>query len=112
MDSGWTAKSGTFSHQNAMKEFGLTEEEIYHNINNGRFDYRQNWAHGNPYFRLLRSQVEAYVIEKYGEDRLVMKKNEKELKTINSELRKLKKREKELTARKEELTAMLKKCGK
>ncbi|MDM8516019.1 hypothetical protein QUF76_07460 [Desulfobacterales bacterium HSG16] len=107
MSSEWTMKGGTFSHKNAQKEYGLTEDDIFEGIDSGKLQYRKNYVHGNPYYRLLRSEVEAYVLEKYGENHMDTKKNKNELKKINSELRKLKSREKVLLKRKKELTEIL-----
>ena len=56
-ESQWIEKGATLSHKNALKEFGLTENEIMEAIKAGKLQYRQNYAHGNPYFRLLRVEV-------------------------------------------------------
>jgi uncharacterized protein (DUF433 family) len=32
----------------------------------GKLQYRQNVAHGNPYFRLLRIEVESLALELHG----------------------------------------------
>ena len=48
--------------------------------------------HGNPWFRLLRHEVEALVKEKSGKDHLHKKKLQKELSDLNKEARKLKSR--------------------
>jgi len=48
--------------------------------------------HGNPWFRLLRHEVEAVVSETSGQDHLHQKKLQKELADINKETRKLKTR--------------------
>lgn len=89
-DSVWTKKGGTLSDKSARGEFGLTQEEIIAAISNGELQYRENYMHGNPYFRLVRSEVEAFVDEKYGRNFLARKKHEKELSEINKALRKLK----------------------
>jgi len=57
----------------------------------------------------LRSQLERYVAEQYGADRLSRGKNQTELRGIKKEMTALKKRLSELQARKTELeTAMTK----
>ena len=55
--------------------------------------------HGNPWFRLLRHEVEALVKEKSGKDHLHKKKLEKELSDLNKEARKLKSRLKAIEQR-------------
>jgi len=57
-DSQSQKQGGTLSHKNACKEFGLQEDEIFEAMNKGKLQYRQNYAHGNPYYRLLRIEVE------------------------------------------------------
>ncbi|MBI5787326.1 MAG: hypothetical protein HZA78_00525 [Candidatus Schekmanbacteria bacterium] len=89
-DSVWIKKGGTLSDKSACKEFGLTQEEIINAIKDGKLQYRKNYFHGNPYFRLLRNEVEAFVNEKCGKNYLENKKVEKELAQVNKELRKLK----------------------
>jgi hypothetical protein len=62
--SAWK-KGATLSDKSARKEFGLTQEEILEAINDGKLQYRTNIIFGNPYFKLVRSEVEAFVDEKY-----------------------------------------------
>lgn len=88
-DSVWTIKGGTLSDKSAREEFGLTQEEIIEAIKNDKLQYRKNYMHGNPYLRLVRNEVEALVIEKYG-DNYFEKKLKKELAQINQELRRMK----------------------
>ena len=59
--------------------------------------------HGNPWFRLLRHEVEALVKKRSGPDHLRRKKLEKELADINKETRKLTARLKVLDRRRAEL---------
>jgi hypothetical protein len=47
-ESEWLKKGATLSHKNACQEFGLTEDEIIKAMKEGRLQYRQNYAHGNP----------------------------------------------------------------
>ena len=53
----WTQQGETLSHKNACKEFSLEENEIIDALKAGKLQYKQNYAHGNPYFRLLRQEV-------------------------------------------------------
>jgi hypothetical protein len=65
-DSMWSQKGATLSDKSARKEFGLTQEEIIQAIKDGKLQYRLNSIFGNPFLRLVRSEVEALVDEKYG----------------------------------------------
>ena len=56
-ESQWQKQGATLSHNNACKEFGLTEAEVIEAMKVGKLQYRINYAHGNPYFRLLRNEV-------------------------------------------------------
>ena len=95
----WTQPGETLSHNNACKEYGLEKHEIFDAIKLGKLQYKENYAHGNPYYRLLRQEVIALVIELRGEN--FFKKQEVEFqikkatKEINSCKRKIKAKEKE-----------------
>lgn len=102
-DSVWTIKGGTLSDKSARKEFGLTQEEIIEAINRGKLQYRNNYMHGNPYFKLVRSEVETLVDEKYGKNYLKKKKLKNELTQVNKELKRLKAETASLERRKVEL---------
>ncbi|MBI5185369.1 MAG: hypothetical protein HZA01_06540 [Nitrospinae bacterium] len=64
---------------------------------------------GNPYLRILRGQLEKYIDEQLGTDRLRTGKNQTELRRIKKEMAGLKKRLDELQARKTELEKEMKK---
>ncbi len=66
----WTKQGETLSHKNACKEFGLEENEVIEAMKAGKLQYKKNYAHGNPYFRLLRREVKALAIELRGENYL------------------------------------------
>lgn len=85
----WSRKGATFSDKSARKEFGLTQEEIIQAIQGGELQYRLNSVFGNPFFRLLRGEVEALVDEQYGTQYLKKKQLTHELSQINQELRRL-----------------------
>lgn len=74
-DSAWHTKGGTLSDKSARKEFGITQEEIIDAIRDGKLQYRTNTMYGNPYLKLIRSEVEAFVDEKYGDGYLAKKKS-------------------------------------
>ena len=94
---------GTLSDKSARQEFGLTQQEIYEAMRAGKLQFQQNSMHGNPWFRLLRHEVEALVTEKGGQDHLHKKKLQKELADINKEARKIKTRLKAIEQRRAEL---------
>jgi hypothetical protein len=102
-DSIWLKKGATLSDKSAREEFGLTQNEIIEAIKNRKIQYRENNMHGNPYLRLIRSEVEAIVEEKYGRNFLKEKKVTKELAQINKELKKLKSQQITLEKRKDDL---------
>lgn len=103
----WTRPGATLSDKSARQEFGLTQDEIFAAIRASKLQYREQHMHGNPWFRLLRHEVEALVKKKGGPDFLHKKKLEKELADINKETRKLKARLKVLEKRRAELTKEL-----
>ena len=106
-DSIWARKGATFSDKSARKEFGLTQQEIFAAMRAGKLQFREASMHGNPWFRLLRHEVEALVKEKSGQDHLQKKKLQKEMADINKEARKLKIRLAALERRRAELTKEL-----
>ena len=108
-DSAWVVKGATLSDVSAQKEFGLTRQEIIEAIRQGKLQYRENNIYGNPFLRLIRSEVEKLVKEKYGNDYLKNKILKKELAETNKELRKIKSRTTLLEKRKMELLALLEK---
>ena len=105
--SAWFKKGATLSDKSARKEFGLTQEEIIEGINDGKLQYRINDVFGNPYLKLVRSEVEAFIDEKYGSNYRKKKKIKKELAQANKELKRLKAQVVSLEQRKAELLASL-----
>ena len=103
MDSIWRQKGATLSDKSARQEFGLTQEEIFAAMRAGKLQFRESNMHGNPWFRLLRHEVEALVTENGGQDHLHKKKLQKELADLNKEARKLKTRLKAIERRRAEL---------
>jgi hypothetical protein len=103
----WSQKGATLSDKSARKEFGLTQEEIIEAIKAGKLQYRHNNVFGNPYLKLVRSEVEALVDEKYGNNYLKQKKIKKELAQTTKELKRLKAQVVSLEQRKVELLVSL-----
>jgi len=88
-DDEWGRKGATLSDKTARSEFGLTQEEIIAAVRAGRLQYRQSSMHGNPWFRLLRREVEDLVRTSNGESYLKERQVRTELAQINSELKQL-----------------------
>ena len=99
----WGQKNATLSDKSAEKEYGISRKEILEAINAGEIQFREGSTHGNPWFRLLRVEVERFVERKHGIGYLKEKKSKKELSEINKELKQLNARIAELEARKHDL---------
>lgn len=104
-DIEWTAPGATLSHKNAAKEFGLTEEDIIRAIKEGTLHYQIAHAHGNPYYRIVRAEVEALVLKLYGSDYFRQQQLKKRQDDIDREIRKLKRRIKALEKERLSLSA-------
>jgi septal ring factor EnvC (AmiA/AmiB activator) len=102
-DAMWSRKGATMSDKSARQEFGLTQQEIITAIRAGKLQFRECSMHGNPWFRLLRHEVEALVRDKSGVDSLHTKKLQKELADLTKEARKLTTRLKAIERRRAEL---------
>ena len=66
----WNRKGATLSDVTAKKEYGVSREFIVKGIRAGKLEYREGAIWGNPYLRLLRSQLEQYISEKLGADQV------------------------------------------
>ena len=106
-DSMWSRKGATMSDKSARQEFGLTREEIVAAIRAGQLQFREGNMHGNPWYRLLRHEVESLVRDKSGQDHLHKKKLQKELADLNKEARTLTTRLKAIERRRAELMTEL-----
>ena len=99
----WNRKGATLSDATAKKEYGVDRDFIIKGIRAGKLEYREGAVWGNPFLRLLRSQLEQYIAEELGQSYLSRGKKEAELRKIGKEINSLKKRLNELEARKTEL---------
>jgi coenzyme F420-reducing hydrogenase delta subunit len=99
----WNRKGATLSDVTAKKEYGVDRDFIVKGIRAGKLEYREGAIWGNPYLRLLRSQLEQYIAEELGKDRLSSVKKQIELRKIKKEIANLKKRLNELQAIRMEL---------
>ena len=104
----WGIKGYTLSDKTAREEYGLTEEEIRTAINDGQLQYTVNYVYDNPYFKLIRKEVETFIAAKYGEPHLQLIKQKTELKQVEKELKSLKAQINKLDFRKTELIARIK----
>jgi len=104
-ESQWQKQGATLSHKNACKEFCLTEDEVFEAMNAGKLQYRQNVAHGNPYFRLLRIEVESLALELHGTKGIEEQAIKHKLQIINKEINSLKRKLASLERQKIELNA-------
>lgn len=104
-ESQWHIQGGTLSHKNACKEFGLTEDEVFAAMKVGKLQYRKNYAHGNPYFRLLRSEVKSLAQELHGAESVEEQEVKHRLQKINKEIDSLKRKMASLEKQRIELIA-------
>ena len=102
--SDWTKRGATLSQKNACKEYGLSEDQILIAVRDGKLQYRQNYAHGNPYLKLLRSEVESLAKALNGVEGAKKQALKSKLQKIDSEIRSLKRRVTALEKEKTELT--------
>jgi hypothetical protein len=99
----WNRKGATLSDVTAQKEYGVTRDFIVKGIQAGELEYREGAVWGNPYLRVLRSQLELYISTQLGSEYLVNKKSHTELRAISKEIADLRKKLAELETRKAEL---------
>jgi hypothetical protein len=105
----WNRKGATLSDITAKKEYGVEQDFIVKGIRAGKLEYREGAIWGNPYLRLLRSQLENYIVEELGQDSLSSGKNQTDLLKIKKEIAKLKKRLNELQVRRMDLEKEMRK---
>ena len=86
----WQRKGDALSDKRAREEFALTQDQIVAGIRAGHLHYREASMHDNPWLRLLRREVEAWVKQANGGNYLQSQKAKTELATINRELKRLK----------------------
>jgi hypothetical protein len=96
----WNRKGATLSDVTAQKEFGVSRDFIVQGIQAGKLEYREGAVWGNPYLRVLRRQLEAYIAEKLGSKHLTSTKTQAELRKVKKEIAQLEKKLTELKARK------------
>jgi len=105
----WNRKGATLSEVTAKAEYGVSRDFIVKGIETDRLEYRDGAIWGNPYLRILRSQLEKYITEELGEDYLVRVKAQTELRRIKKEISELKKKQNVLQNRNTDLEEALRK---
>jgi hypothetical protein len=96
----WNRKGATLGDVTAQKEYGVTRDFIVKGIQASKLEYREGAVWGNPYLRVLRSQLERYIVEQLGSEYLVTKKSRTELRAISKEIADLREKLAALEARK------------
>ncbi|MCP5101435.1 MAG: hypothetical protein GY943_38305 [Chloroflexi bacterium] len=102
-ESQWQKKGATLSEKNACKEFGLTKDQVIEAMKAGKLQYRLNYAHGNPYFKLLRIEIESLAQELHGSAGAKKQEIDHKLQKINKEINSLKRKISSLEKQKIEL---------
>jgi hypothetical protein len=105
----WNKKGASLSNVTAESEYQIERDFIIKGINEGKLEFREGSVWGNPYFKILRSQLEPYIISELGLEYLMKVKNEAELKVVKKEISATKKNLNLLEIRKKELEAALSK---
>lgn len=105
----WNRKGAVLSDVTAEKEYGVARDFIVEGIKAGKLEFREGSIWGNPYLRVLRSQLEPYIAERHGAEYLANVISKTELREINKEIAGLKKKLSALEARKAVLEPALKK---
>jgi hypothetical protein len=105
----WNREGATLSDVTAGKEYGVSQDFILKGIRAGELEYREGAIWGNPYLRLLRSQLEQYIAQELGGDRLSIGKHQTELRKIKKEMADLERKLTELRTRRTALEEALKK---
>ena len=91
----------------AQDEYGISRDFILTGIKSEKLEYRKGTVWGNPYLRLLKNQLEAYIAEELGVGYLTNIKNQAELRKVKREIASTGKKLKTLQIRKRELEESL-----
>lgn len=103
----WNRKGATLSNATALKDYGVDTAFIAKGISSGDLEYRDGAIHGNPYIRVLRVQLEAYIQKELGSDYLTSVKAKTELRAIKKEKKELEQRLAVLRAREATIEQLL-----
>jgi multidrug efflux pump subunit AcrB len=102
-DEEWGRKGATLSDKTALKEYGLTQDEILAAIDAGQLRYRVGSIHGNPWLRLLRREVEDLINSTYNDRQHRQRRAQAELARVDKELKQLRAQLAELEERRSDL---------
>jgi len=102
----WTRKGAVLSDLTAQKQYGVSRDFIVQGIKSGKLEFREGSVWGNPYLRVLRSQLEAYIATQLGTQYLQNKKGQNELRDVNKKIAELKRALTALEVRRAELTRL------
>ncbi len=103
----WNTKGATLSDVTAIKEYGVDRDFIMQGIRAGKLEYREGSMHGNPYFKILRSQLETCITEEHGDEYLKTVKTQTELQRVKREINQHKRKLKQLEAQKLKLESQM-----
>lgn len=103
------SKGSNSQRGNSQGGYSVGRDFIVKGIETDRLEYRDGAIWGNPYLRILRSQLEKYITEELGEDYLVRVKAQTELHRIKKEISELKKKLNVLQNRKDDLEGSIRK---
>ena len=87
----WSETGATLSDLTASKEYGIPKADLHRAIQAGQLHYQVGSMHGNPWFRLLRREVEAFLAKSRGASHLKEQKARSNIAKANREIRKLQK---------------------
>jgi hypothetical protein len=104
----WNRKGATLSDVTAQKEYGVPRDFIVKGIESGKLECRDGAIWGNPYLRILRSQIELYIAGQLGPEYLANKKSQTELRVVKKEIADLRQKLEALEARKAALERAIK----
>jgi len=104
----WVRKGAVLSEVTAQKEYGVPRDFIVQGIQAGKLEFREGVISGNPYLRILRSQLELYIVAQFGSEYLAKAKSQTEMRAITKEIADLKKKLSALEARKAALRLAMK----
>ena len=104
----WNRKGAVLSDVTAQKEYGVTRDFILKGVQAGVIEFREGAVWGNPYLRVLRTQLERYIAAQLSSGYLASKKSTTELHAISKEIAAVRKKLALLEARKVELEHAIK----
>lgn len=104
----WQEKGATLTDDTAIKEYGITFEELKKACDEGKMQFRYTTIYGNPSWRFLRHEIEGLIAENYGLEHLKRLKYQNELKQTEKDIKKLNKQITQLQKRKFQLEELLK----